>query len=465
MESRQPPPEQASEDVTSRRSKIRLLLSLHLPAVVMGLGTGGTAVAIPAVAQSFEVGVGVATLLFISQMIGATLAPLPTGLLADKIGRRKIVLAGPVVIAVAALLTAFAIGFGTFAMVLAARFLAGFGQQMWMVSRITVIADSASSSSRGRQITSMFGVQRFGSLGGPIIGGFLAVQIGLSAPFVLQAVMAFISIIPSYFLLRETLPSQERAGRGSRSDARTSKEILPYKAFLTRPILSLFTVQYLTNVTRGGIQNGSVLLLFAAYQFGVDPLELGLLRGAMAPAGIPFTFFAGYVMDRFGRKWSIVPGQTAMFISMAFMATIAFANLDWWMFVAAFVLSHLSISMLSGNMQTMGSDIAPEGARGRYFGVSRMVSETGSLSSPVSFAIFNALASFGAAFIFMAGTAFAAGTIVTFVLKETLQRGTREASPPILGEVKPPVSDGGQLPTADEPPPEVKEDASAGERT
>ena len=115
-------------------------------------------------------------------------------------------------------------------------------------------------------------------------------------------------------------------------------------------------MQYLTNVTRGGIQNGSVLLLFATYQFGVDPLDLGLLRGAMAPAGIPFTFFAGYVMDRFGRKWSIVPGQTAMFLSMAFMAIIAFADLGWWMFVVAFVMSHLSISMLSGNMQTMGAD-------------------------------------------------------------------------------------------------------------
>jgi hypothetical protein len=125
----------------------------------------------------------------------------------------------------------------------------------------------------------------------------------------------------------------------------------------------------------------------------------------------------------------------------------------------------------------MGSDIAPEGARGRYFGVSRMVSETGSLSSPVSFAIFNAFASFGVAFVFMAGTAFSAGMIVTFVLKETLQRASQATKPSLLGDGKPqaspqpssegvPVGANDSQPSGstDGEPPEAKEDAATGGR-
>ena len=434
MDSRQSPPAPPNESGASRRSSVRLLLSLHLPAVVMGLGTGGTAVALPEVAKSFDVGVGVATLLFIVQMAGATAAPLPTGLLADRFGRRRVLLAGPLLIAVAGLLTARAVAYGSFEEVLVYRFVAGWGQQMWMVSRITVIADSASATSRGRQITSMFGVQRIGSLGGPIIGGFIAVSIGLWAPFVLQGFTALLSIIPSYFLLRETLPALDRRGRGSGRTLDGAGGIVPWRSFLVRPILGLFTVQYLTNVTRGGIQNGSVLLLFAAYAYDADPAQLGILRGAMAPAGIPFTFLAGYVMDRFGRKWSIVPGQSFMFLSMAFLATTWYASLPFTAFVVGYVMSHLSIAMLSGNMQTMGADVAPEGARGRFFGVSRLVAESGSMTSPTSFAVISHLLSFGAAFVFMAGTSFAAAIVVVFVIKETLRREPKEA---VAAESKP----------------------------
>ena len=430
MESRRSSLEHDSDSGPSRQGSIRLLLSLHLPAVVMGLGTGGTAIVIPEIAKSFEVGIGVAALLFISQTLGGTAAPLPTGLMVDKFGRRKVLLAGPVVMAVAAMLTARAVAYGSFEEMVAYRFVAGWGMQMWMVSRITVIADSASASTRGRQITSMFGVQRVGALGGPVIGGFLAVTIGLWAPFVLQGVMALISIIPSYFMLRETLPALGGQGQRSRPNGDGTAGILPWRAFLTRPILALFTVQYLTNVTRGGVQNGSVLMLFAAYAYDTDPLQLGFLRGAMAPAGIPFTFLAGYVMDRFGRKWSIVPGQSIMFLSMAFLATTWYASLPFSVFVVGFAMSHLSISMLSGNMQTMGADIAPPGARGRFFGASRLVSESGSLTSPTSFSILAELASYGAPFVLFAGTSFAAAVVTVFVIKETLRREPKETHPP-----------------------------------
>ena len=412
------------------RGTLQLLLSLHLPAAVMGMGTGGTAVVLPELAKSFNVDIGVATLIFIAQMAGATAAPLPTGLLADRIGRRKVLLAGPMLIGLAGLLTARAAVEGTFTEILVYRFIAGWGQQMWMVSRITVIADSASPTSRGRQITSMFSIQRVGSLGGPVIGGFLAVTFGLWAPFALQGILAFVAIVPSYYLLKETAPLAARREQRERQDGDGTPGLFPWRAFLARPILALFTAQFLTNVTRGGVQNGSVLLLFAAYAYDADPAQLGILRGAMAPAGIPFTLLAGYVMDRFGRKFSIVPGLAVMSSSMAFLAATWYASLPFSAFVVGFVMAHLSVSMLSGNMQTLGSDIAPPLARGRFFGVSRMVSQTGSLASPTSFAVLSQVASFGAAFFFMAGTSLTGALVVVFLIRETLHREPQEIVAP-----------------------------------
>ena len=56
------------------------------------------------------------------------------------------------------------------------------------------------------------------------------------------------------------------------------------------------------------------------------------------------------------------------------------------------------------------------------------------MTSPTSFAVISHLLSFGAAFVFMAGTSFAAAMVVVFVIKETLRREPKEA---VAAESKP----------------------------
>ncbi len=78
-------------------------------------------------------------------------------------------------------------------------------------------------------------------------------------------------------------------------------------------------------------------------------------------------------------------------------------------------------------MQTLGADIAPEEARGKFFGVNRLVAEGGSLMNPVSFGAMTATVAgaggFAGAFAITAAAAFAAANIVGFGLRETLRKG------------------------------------------
>jgi MFS family permease len=60
-------------------ARLRLFLSLHLPAVALGLGTGITQPVLPVLAKSFEVGIGLAAMVFIAQMVGGAAGTLPTG--------------------------------------------------------------------------------------------------------------------------------------------------------------------------------------------------------------------------------------------------------------------------------------------------------------------------------------------------------------------------------------------------
>jgi hypothetical protein len=82
-------------------------------------------------------------------------------------------------------------------------------------------------------------------------------------------------------------------------------------------------------------------------------------------------------------------------------------------------------------MQTLGSDIAPATARGKFFGANRFIAETGSLTNPASFSALlwlfgGTAATYAGAFFFWSGAAVLSATLVARLIKETL---SREPSP------------------------------------
>ena len=401
--------------------QVRLILGLHVPAIALGLGNGIALPVLPELTKLYDVSIVQASWVFVAYLLGTLAASLPTGILIDRIGRRWILLAGPLVVAASSLLIALAAVYGSFTELLVYRFIAGVGTQMWMQSRITVIADTGAPQQRGKQVTQMFGVQQIGALSGPLVGGFAAVTWGLWAPFFIHAVVSLFSILPTYFVVKETAPPARRAAESSVDGSR-------WALLFRKPIPTVYSIQFLTNVTRGAVFEGGVILLYPSYAYGLDPAQLGVLRSMMAVGTIPIMFTTGFVMDRFGRKYTIVPGLTLTSLAMGSVAVTAFASLSLPWFIASFVFVHLSISIISGNMQTLGTDIAPPQARGLFFGVSRLIAQGGSTTSPTSFGLLSGAFGFGAAFVLLASTAFAAALVVAFFLEETLQKSDKPAA-------------------------------------
>ena len=419
------PPERAP----ARRGlhpQLRLILGLHVPAIALGLGNGLALPVLPELTKLYGVSIVQASWVFVAYLLGTLVASLPTGMLIDRIGRRWILLGGPLVVAVSSLLIAKAAISGSFPELLAYRFIAGVGTQMWVQSRITVIADTGAAQQRGKQVTQMFGVQQLGALSGPLIGGFAAVTWGLWSPFVIHAVLTFLSIIPTYFVIKETATAARRAAEAAVEGSR-------WALMLRKPLPTVFSIQFLTNVTRGAVFEGGVILLYPSYAYGLDPAELGILRSVMAVGTIPIMFGTGFVMDRFGRKYTIVPGLTLTSIAMATVSVTAFADLSLSWFIASFVFVHLAVSIISGNMQTLGTDVAPAQARGLFFGVSRLIAQGGSTASPTSFGLLSGAFGFGAAFVLLSSTAFAAALVVAFFLEETLKRPEKKTASPRAG--------------------------------
>jgi MFS family permease len=421
-----------------------MLLSMHLPAISIGFGLGATVVVIPQLTEDLGEGMVAAMMVFILQQLGTAVAPLPTGFLIDKIGRRKMLLAGPILIAISSLLIVRVIvQDGSFMEILLYRFFGGVGEQMWMLSRLTVIADTSGAQQRGKQITSMFGVQQVGNLTGPVIGGAASVAIGLWVPFAIHAVIVIIGVLPSFFIVKETMtkPAPAASGSGSGTVVRRG---LSRADLMAPPIPQVFLAQFLANVTRGGIFGGGVIVVYAFYGFGLSELEIGGLRSAMSFIGIPVTFGAGYVMDRYGRKFTIVPGLTLSGLAMVFLAYTDAFNVSTSVFIVGFILVHFAVSLISGNMQTLGTDVAPAHARGAFFGVSRQIAQTGSLSSPVSFAFLVSFFSYTVAFSFLGAAALAAAAVVYFGIPETLKKESKPEPEPEADAT--PTTGGGSAP-------------------
>lgn len=372
----------------TRRSLAVVLFQLHLPSIALGFGMGATIPVVPEFAKSFGVGPGEASLVFVANMLGGLMASVPIGYMLDRIGRRRILILGPLLTALAAFLTAWLSV--SFALLLAYRFIGGVGTQMWTLSRLTMIADTNASASRGRMITSLLGVQHVGTLAGPFVGGVLAVAYGLEVAFILQGAFALVAMAPGFFA-QETAPGGRPARRDGGAQAASG---FSWRSLLAAPIPMMFLAQWLGMTARGGIVAGSTVFVYAAYAYDADPRTLGVLSSVMAGAGIPLTLAAGYLMDRFGRKTTIVPGLAILGGAMAFLGVTSFAGLGFGYFVAGFVVLQTTNSLLTGSWQVIGSDLAPEGARGRFFAVGRTVTQAGFATNPAVFAVATALSGF-----------------------------------------------------------------------
>lgn len=374
----------------------------------------------PLIALDFGANAAGAGLTVFAPMLGGVFATLPTGYLIDRIGRRKMLIAGPLITAVSAFLSFTATSYFELLFYLS---IGGIAQQIWQMSRLAAIADSGAQQSRGRMITGMAGVNRTGIMIGPILGGIIGEFYGLRTPFLMFGIASLLATIPSYLLIKETAPTVLARRRGES----ISTDATSWKKLLTRSVVVLFAAQFLVNVGRGGVQGQSgIYIIFAAYAYGLGSVELGGLITTMGVVSIPVTLAAGQIMDRFGRKRTIVPASATLAAGLFFMGIVAAYEHPLFLFIGAFVFINLAVSFMAGSMQTLGSDIAPAEARGKFFGVNRLIAEAGSMSNPGVFIIATATIAggvgFGSAFLIMAVCALSSSSLVGFLLRETLTR-------------------------------------------
>ncbi|HEX4195168.1 MAG TPA: MFS transporter [Stellaceae bacterium] len=373
-------------------------LSTYLPALVLAIGTGIALPAIPTLAKTYAVSFGMASGIVTAFVLGNVFGTIPSGWLIDRFGNRIVLISAPILTSV----TSFAIFFSDdFTELLILRFLTGMAAQMWQMARLAAISYGAAPSQRGRLVSWMFGMDSTGRLAGPIIGGFIAASWGPRAPFIVFAAMALIALIPTSTFGKDT-PRQSKSDKKLRTMSLRD---------LILPRLVYFGVALFAGMTRGPL-NADLLHLYAAFAYNLGPEQIGYLATAASCLSLPIGFTGGWIMDRFGRKRTMVPGFTGVTIAMALLAVSAFAHLSLAWYVGLFLLGVATQALTGGSVQTVGADVAPAEARGTFLGIWRFTGQGGVALGPIIFALVADQVDYGTAFLFTSSCA----AVVAFLL-------------------------------------------------
>jgi MFS family permease len=175
-------------------------------------------------------------------------------------------------------------------------------------------------------------------------------------------------------------------------------------------------------LARGPIYSG-MLDLYGAFAYQLGPGQVAALATAANIIHLPIAFAAGWMMDHFGRKRTMVPGFGGVAVSMALLAVCAFVPLSFTWYVALFLLAIIAQSLTGSSIQTVGADVAPPEARGMFLGIWRLTGQGGATASPILFAVLAETLGYGSSFVFVAASAAAVTYLLVAHVPETRTRG------------------------------------------
>jgi MFS family permease len=137
----------------------------------------------------------------------------------------------------------------------------------------------------------------------------------------------------------------------------------------------------------------NVLLPRWALSIGLDGATTGLVIGIAGGLDFALFFVSGWVMDRFGRLWGVLP--TLGLMAVAFVMLAASHDLDaatgW--FVAASMVLGLGNGLGSGIIMTLGADLADPRNPAPFLGAWRLTVDLGGAAAPLAISAVVSIAS------------------------------------------------------------------------
>lgn len=219
---------------------------------------------------------------------------IPVGRLADRIGRRPLLLGGLLLVGLGSILIAVS---GALGPLLVGRAVQGIGSTLCWVAALALVSDLARPGRKGEAIGFALAATSLGSIGGPALGGIAGGAISFEAPFLLVSAVAAVMFTFGWFVL-------------PRSSAGGSGEIGPglVGALARRSAAIPAAIAVVAAATLGMID--FVVPLDLDRRLGTSATSIGLLFAVVALIDACTSPAAGRASDRLGRRPVAFTGVT-----------------------------------------------------------------------------------------------------------------------------------------------------------
>jgi AAHS family 4-hydroxybenzoate transporter-like MFS transporter len=182
--------------------QIGTIICCALVSMFDGIDTQSIGVAAPFIADALGIKIAAFGPIFSSALVGATIGAASFGPLADRFGRKTLLLIAVVLIGVFTILTAFANSVGT---LMLCRMLAGLGLGGATPCYIALTSEYAPARSRATLVTLMWSAFPLGGMLGGLLNSYLLVAIGWRAIFYIGGVAPLLFALFLLWYLPESI--------------------------------------------------------------------------------------------------------------------------------------------------------------------------------------------------------------------------------------------------------------------
>ena len=374
------------------------------------LGFGGIVPAMPLYADTFGVSISAIGVAVAAYGLARVVIGMPSGQLCDWLGRRPTLAFGGLVSVIGNVWCAEADSYTVF---IIARFVAGVGAGLVLTAGQVVLADISTRAWRARMMAIYQGVFLFSVGVGPLPGGWLAEQYGLTAPFYAYAIAAILVGFVAYFAVPETRGFKTTdVGSGTRSSESFFRQVRILARH--RGFVLAASVSFVNAFTRtGGLF--ALVPLYGALMLGLTTTEIGFAIAFGSVAGLIITYPAGAIADRHGRKVVIVP--MTMLMALAY-ALYCYAPSFPWFVAASFAWG--AAAAASGSIPAAyAADTAPPGMNAAAMSLFRTLGDMGYVVGPIALGFIADTAGTTSAFMLSAALLVVIGLIFGLYAPET----------------------------------------------
>lgn len=369
---------EGSDGLTMRQ----LVLPIYLPALLFGVSRSLIEPVLPLFArEDLQAGDTVVGAAVAAVGLGTACTNVLSGLVISRIGA---VQSFWFAMAVHVLASLWGAASASVLSLLCARVLSGWAMSLWSVSRQSFLSEFVPPRRRGRAMSTLGGVGRVSSIVGPLAGGFIAEHISTRACFVSQAVIAgavLAMMLMTWPRVRSVMHRQRKAStlagvvpaalnapRGSScAMARAHAWPLASTAGWAAALMTMRSARKL-------------LIPLQGHDLGLSKSQIGTIVATGWLVDSLMFPFAGYVMDRFGRKWAGAPAIGLLALAAGLTGTTT----DALSLGAVSALAGFGNGFSAGLVMTLGADLAPPSVRSQFLGVYRTITDTGTLLGPIA---------------------------------------------------------------------------------